>query len=166
MASYIILGRADLPGVPHAARFEKPLEQEKFSILIARVEERLRKHPEDGRGWAVLAPVYMRQGRFDDAANAYEQALKLNEETTGLLTGFAEALISANQGIVTDAARAAYERVIALDKSDIRARFRLALADEQDGKFKVAAKAIPRINVTWRPGNTVAKTGWGTAGLC
>ncbi len=41
--------------------------------LVARVEAHLREHPEDGRGWDVLAPVYMRMGDFTQAADAFQQ---------------------------------------------------------------------------------------------
>jgi len=140
LVGYLKLGRVDLPGQPHAARFEKSIENQKISVLISRVEERLALRPNDGRGWAVIAPVYMRQGRFDDAANAYGRALSLLGEKPEYLTGMAEALISANRGIVPDSARAAYEKVLAKDKSDLRARFRLAQAMEQDGKLEDAAE--------------------------
>ena len=140
LGGYLALGRVDLPGQPHAARFEQSIENQKISVLISRVEARLALRPNDGRGWAVIAPVYMRQGRFDDAANAYRRALILLGEKPEYLTGMAEALISANRGIVPDGARAAYEKVLAKDKSDLRARFRLAQAMEQDGKLEEAAE--------------------------
>jgi len=140
LCGYLLLGRTDLPGQPHAGRFEKTAENQQIAVLIARVEERLRLQPGDGRGWAVIAPVYMRQGRFDDAANAYRKAGAYLGEKVEYLTGMAEALISANRGIVPDAARAAYEKVLLKDKSDLRARFRLTLALEQDGKLEAAAE--------------------------
>jgi len=46
-------------------------------VLVARVEERLRINPEDGAGWSVIGPVYMRLGRYQEAAEAFRKA---NEE--------------------------------------------------------------------------------------
>src|SRR6185369_17876593 len=46
-------------------------------------------------------------------------------------------------GIVTADAKAAFDRAVALDPSDIRARYFLGLAAEQDGRPKDAA-------VVWR----------------
>ena len=73
---YLALGAPGQPGQPFAARTpDGPgtnVEQ-----LVARVEERLRTHPEDGRGWDVIAPVYLRLGRYHEAANAFQQALRL-----------------------------------------------------------------------------------------
>ncbi len=139
LGGYLVLGNADLPSQPHASRFENPDQQKNFAVLIARVEERLRTHPEDGRGWKVLAPVYMRQGRYNDAADAFEKAIATLGEDEELLTGFAEALISANRGIIAPDARAAYVKVLKKNKNSLVARFRLAMADEQDGNLKKAS---------------------------
>src|SRR4051794_29688564 len=39
---------------------------------VSQIEAHLEKNPEDGRGWDVVAPVYIRMGRADDAVKAYE----------------------------------------------------------------------------------------------
>src|SRR5262249_5586970 len=67
VALYGLLGSPELPGEPLAARSQTPNEQSPLSTLITQVEAHLARNPEDGRGWEVLAPVYMRLGRFDDA---------------------------------------------------------------------------------------------------
>ena len=41
---------------------DRPLDR-----LVAQVEEHLANNPDDGRGWEVVGPVYMRLGRFEDA---------------------------------------------------------------------------------------------------
>src|SRR5260221_629080 len=50
-----------------------------------------------------------------------------------------EAITGAQNGIVTAEAKAAFDRAVALDPSDIRARYFLGLAAEQDGRPKEAA---------------------------
>ena len=54
----------------------------------------------------------------------------------------AEAIVRANQGIVTADARAAFERAAALDKDMVTPRFYLALALAQEGKKAEAATAL------------------------
>jgi cytochrome c-type biogenesis protein CcmH len=49
--------------------------------------------------------------------------------------------VLANDGVVSEDARAALERAIALDPNLIEPRFVLIIAKEQDGKFAVAADA-------------------------
>ena len=44
---------------------------------IAKIELHMAEHPDDGKGWAVLGPIYTRMGRFDDAARAYGNEIRL-----------------------------------------------------------------------------------------
>ena len=50
------------------------------TALVAQVEAHLARNPEDGRGWEVIAPVYLRLGRFDDAVKARRNALRLRRD--------------------------------------------------------------------------------------
>ncbi len=45
-----------------------------MAVALSRVETHLQLNPTDGRGWEVLAPFYMRAGRYDDAARAFANA--------------------------------------------------------------------------------------------
>lgn len=153
---YLALGAPGQPGQPFAARTpDGPgtnVEQ-----LVARVEERLRTHPEDGRGWDVIAPVYLRMGRYHEAANAFAQALLLVGESTDRLAGLAEAHMLANDGMVSEAARKAYERLRVLAPDRMEPRFWLAVAAEQDGRLDEAAKVYAQLltegsaAAPWRP---------------
>jgi cytochrome c-type biogenesis protein CcmH len=138
---YLVSGVPWMPDQPRTARLDSSAEQSDVSQLISRVEERIAKAPEDGRGWDVIAPVYLKQARFADAVRAYENAIKLLGETVPRLSGLAEAQIKAANGVITDAAKATYNRVLAIEPSRIEPRFWLALALEQDGKLKDAATA-------------------------
>ena len=67
-------------------------------------------HPEDGRGFEVLAPLYLRLGRFNAAAQAYERTLTLLGETAARQVGYGQALMMAADGVVTAEARRAFEQ--------------------------------------------------------
>ncbi len=138
---YLGFGSPGLPGQPHRARLQAPAAGANIASLIARVEAELREQPQDGWGWDVIAPVYLRRGRFEDAANAYERALAILGETPDRLEAYGEARTLADNGIVTDRARAALERALARDEGRLKARFWLGTALEQDGKFAEAAAA-------------------------
>ena len=140
-AVYLVYGSPGLPDQPLAARLKAPDGTQDIAALVARVEARLREDPQDGRGWEVLAPVYLRQRRFADAANAYGKAAQILGETPRRLIEFGNALVLANNGIVNDHARAILQRALAGDDSLIRAHFWLAIAKEQDGQFAEAAQA-------------------------
>lgn len=137
---YLVLGSPNLPGQPLAER-AAPADANSVAGLIARVETHLERNPDDGRGWDVVAPIYMRLGRFDDAIRAYRSALKLEGETADRQASLGEALAGAAGGVITTDAKGAFERALVLDKSNPRAQFYLGLAAEQDGR---ASEAVDR----------------------
>lgn len=152
---YAKLGSPHVPDRPVAE--SRQVAAGTAAELVARVEARLAEHPEDGRGWDAIAPVYFRMQRYAEAADAYQRALKILGETPPRLAGFAEATVLAHDGIVVDAARAAYEKLRAAEPDRFEPRFWLALADEQDGKHDKAAigyrgmLADAPADVSWRP---------------
>ncbi len=131
---YLLLGSPNLPGEPLAQRLTAPAATNSMAGLIARVEAHLEQNPDDGRGWDVIAPVYMRLGRFDDAIRAFRASLRLNGENADRQANLGEALSGAANGVITSDAKAAFERALALDASNPRAQFYLGLAAEQDGR--------------------------------
>jgi len=132
---YLAHGSPDMPASPFAARDEATLEQAKVARLIAEIEAHLAKSPEDGKGWDVIATVYLKLGRFRDAATAYANAVRLQGESVERLGGLAEASILAGDGVVTEPARTALEKILKLEPGRVEARFWLALAKEQDGRL-------------------------------
>ena len=156
VALYLFLGAPNMPGQPLSARAPAPVEAARLSELIAKVEARLRAHPEDGNGWDVIAPVYLKHGRYADAADAYNKASALLGQSPGRLAGFAEAAVLAHDGVVTEPARLAYEKLAALEPQRPEPRFWLALAKEQGGQYAEAAAAYEKLlreaddNASWR----------------
>ena len=139
LAIYAVQGSPGLPGRPVAERLAStPGPGADVEELVARVEERLRANPSDGQGWDVIAPVYLRLERFADAAEAYRRAIELTSESPQRLSGLAESSVLANDGIVTETARKAYQRLLELEPHRNEAVFGLALAKEQDGDLDQA----------------------------
>ena len=132
---YLALGSPNLPGQPLAERVaEAHGGANSIQALFARVEAHLEQHPEDGRGWEVIAPVYMRVGRYADAAKARANALRLLGPTAERQADFGEALVAVESGTVTAQAKAAFDAALGLDAGNVTARFYEGLAAEQDGK--------------------------------
>jgi len=139
---YLFVGSPNLPDDPLEARMTAPPGESDTAALIARVEDHLAAHPDDGQGWAVLAPVYVRLGRYDDAVTAYGNAVRLLGSTAEREAALGEAIVQANQGIVTKEAEAAFRRAEALDRSLIGPRFYMALAFGQQGHTQEAIEAL------------------------
>ncbi len=138
---YLFVGSPEMPAEPLAARLDAPTDQQDISTLVARIEAHLTANPNDGKGWQVLAPVYMRLGRYDDAVKAYGNVVRLVGATAASEADLGEAMVSANGGVVSAQARAAFERAVALDATAVRPRFYLALALGQEGKTDEAIAA-------------------------
>jgi cytochrome c-type biogenesis protein CcmH len=131
-ALYLKIGSPDLPGQPLQAR-AADVPNQSIERLVLQVEAHLEANPDDSRGWEVIAPVYLRLGRFDDAVKARRNLLRLSGESAERQADLGEALVGNANGIVTADARAAFERAVALDAQDVKARYFLGLAAEQDG---------------------------------
>jgi cytochrome c-type biogenesis protein CcmH len=142
-ALYLAIGSPGLPDQPLAPRLAAARTNQSVDSLIAQVESHLERNPDDGRGWEVIAPIYVRLGRFDDAVRARRNALRLNGESAERQAAVGEALVFAANGVVSTEAKAAFERAVALDPTQAQARYFLGLAAEQDGKPEQAA-------ATWR----------------
>ena len=139
MAVYLSVGTPGAPDQPLAARMRAPLDTTDVARLVDAVEKRLAQHPEDGQGWEVIAPVYLRHGAYQKAADAYANAIRLLGETPRRLAGFAEATVLVSEGAVTEPARAAWEKLARLEPSRPEPRFWLAIAKEQAGRLDEAA---------------------------
>jgi cytochrome c-type biogenesis protein CcmH len=113
---------------------------EQVAMLIARIEKHLAEHPDDGRGWEVVAPVYARLDRTEDAVKARANALRLLGETAERQADLGEALVADARGVVTAEARKAFARADALEAHQPKARFFLGLAAAQDGRKDDAEK--------------------------
>jgi cytochrome c-type biogenesis protein CcmH len=137
---YGVLGSPDLPAQPLAARLTKNPANSTIDELVARAERHLAAEPDDVRGWDVLAPIYVRMNRFADAANAYRAAIRLAGSTAAREAGLGEALAAEQDGMVSADAQAAFEKAVALDPHDAKARFFLATAYAQQGSSDEAAK--------------------------
>jgi cytochrome c-type biogenesis protein CcmH len=145
IALYLVVGSPSLPGRPYATRISEPVEQASAADLVAKVEAHLRQTPEDGRGWDVLAPVYMRMGEFQQAEDAYERAIRLLGESPARLTGFARAAIMSENGVVNEPARQAYAKLLSADAQAIEPQVWLAIAKEQDGDLAGATAEYRRL---------------------
>ena len=137
---YLKLGSPNVPGQSAFARSSEPKEDRSIANLVSQVENHLARNPNDGAGWEVIAPVYLRLGRFADAVVAHKKAIALNGDSPAREADLGEALVAVANGVVTDEAKLAFQRAAASDPHNVKARYFLGLADEQDGDRNAAAQ--------------------------
>jgi len=138
---YLALGSPSLPDQPLAERVAAARGDQSVEGLIAQVETHLRNNPDDARGWEVIAPIYLRLGRFEDAVKALRHVLRLSGASAEREVALGEALVFAANGVVTAEAKATFERAVKLDGGNPQARYFIGLAAEQDGDRAKAAAA-------------------------
>ncbi|AXK80794.1 c-type cytochrome biogenesis protein CcmI [Pseudolabrys taiwanensis] len=139
-AFYLSLGSPQIPGAPLAERMAQQANQSRsIASMVSQVEAHLERNPNDARGYEVLAPVYMRLGRFADAVTARRKVIALAGDSAQRQSDLGEALAAASNGIVTEEAKAAFDQALKLDSNDLKARFFLGIAAEQDGDKTKAA---------------------------
>ncbi|NEJ71626.1 c-type cytochrome biogenesis protein CcmI [Rhizobium phaseoli] len=152
---YLTTGRPDLPSQPLEARLENPGND--MAVLITKAERHLAQNPDDGKGWDVLAPIYVRTMRVNDAQVAYRNAIRLLGPSPARLDGLAETLMAISDGVVTEETRQVLEQSLTLQPDNPRARFYIAFSMEQAERpdearqaFETLAKQSPA-DAPWLP---------------
>lgn len=154
---YVMVGRPALPDQPLEARLKTPSIDKRIAELIARAEKRLAERPDDGRGWDIMAPVYLRHQMYAKARTAFENAIRLQGPSAGRLSGLADAIILGNNGIVGDEVPAILRQAISLDPDFPKPHFWLGMYHEQKQEYKKAGEIYTNLlqksdaKVGWRP---------------
>ncbi|MGB7286196.1 MAG: c-type cytochrome biogenesis protein CcmI [Salaquimonas sp.] len=141
LSAYLALGNPEMSDQSLASRLSAPPEDQSISELVSRAEAHLAQNPQDAKGWAVLAPVYNRMGRYDAALNAWSNVYRLAPETPEIKATLGEAILAVSEGVVTAEAKQLFEAEFAANKASAKARFYLAMALGQEGKHEEAVAA-------------------------
>ncbi len=134
LGNYVLLGRPDLTR-PHAASPEALLTR-----AIASMDEAgamlLLSDDANAQAWSDLAQRFLSAGEKQKAVTALAEAAKVAstpEERDLMLGNQAQAIIEANDRIVSKEARDIFAQVLERNHDDLRALFFLGLAAEQEG---------------------------------
>lgn len=146
LIAYGLYGSPELPAQTDADRQAARGGNADLMKAVGQIETRLARDPNDARGWAVLAPVYMRTGRFDDAARAFGNIARLKGETPDTLADWGEALTAAADGTVPPEAKALFAKAQAGDPNAPKPRFYLARAAEQAGDTGEAIRQLTALD--------------------
>lgn len=108
-------------------------------MSIEALERKAAASPRDSSAWGMLGLAYFSEGRFAEAAEAYDKAAQLDPRKAVLWAALGEARVMASK---TDpmpaAAVAAFEKAIALDPQDPRSRYFLAVKRDLAGDHEGA----------------------------
>jgi cytochrome c-type biogenesis protein CcmH len=152
---YFVLGSPRLPDDPHGAVATEPRLD--LAAALKQLEDHLAQHPDDLKGWLLLARTDRDLGRYAEAAGAYRHAAELSGRDPAVMGDWGEAQMLAAGGTVTPEAAAAFKAALSDPDSAPRARFYLALADFQTGDTRKALQewvdleADSPADATWLP---------------
>ncbi|PTX55539.1 cytochrome c-type biogenesis protein CcmH [Litoreibacter ponti] len=143
-ALYTQLGAPGIASQPFAERQAERDEKQNLGALTAQLRTRLLDDPGGGetRGWELLASTYMNMGRFSDAVQAFARIVERDDATSATWSQYAEALISAENGIVTKPAEDATARALELDPDNPAGTYYRAVALDQAGQTLDARKLL------------------------
>ena len=133
---YSFAGSPKIASIAFADRQDELEEQRRIEDLTRRLADQLQNDPGGGalEGWMLLGQTYVRMGRNVDAANAFETASLKEDADSVVFSMLAEALIFAEQGVVTPKAELAIDQAITLDPQNPAGTYYKALALSQKGE--------------------------------
>lgn len=103
------------------------------------LERRARATPEDARAWHDLGFARFNAGEFAGAAEAYRQAVKADASSAELWSALGESLVMASTADPLPVeAVAAFEKALAIDTGDARARYFMAVKKDLAGDHQGA----------------------------
>ncbi|WP_370674769.1 c-type cytochrome biogenesis protein CcmI [Pleomorphomonas sp. PLEO] len=142
---YLFIGQPDMPDAPLAERLSAAPASGNIADMVGRVEKHLASNPDDLSGWRVIAPIYARMGRLDDAVKAWGKLIDAGEGDAETLENYGAGLVDTNDGIVSPDAQSILARAVDAGPDRARARFYYAEGLRQAGSFEEALHQIDEL---------------------
>ncbi|WP_306114974.1 MULTISPECIES: c-type cytochrome biogenesis protein CcmI [unclassified Roseovarius] len=140
---YLQIGAPSIESQPFAERKAEQEQATQIADLTARLKNRLESDVSGGptEGWVLLGQTYMRMRRYAEAVDAFARVIARDDADASVLSRYADALIAAENGIVTPQAERVIDQVMARDPANPAATFYKAQAMEQGGEL-TSARAL------------------------
>ncbi|MFZ4745678.1 MAG: tetratricopeptide repeat protein [Sphingomonas sp.] len=132
------LWRDRTPDVAAATTATAPNGPQDVGAMISSLEAKLKADPNDAEGWRMLGWSFFQTQRYAEAAMAYKRATALKPDNADYWSSLGEALVTAGPGTVPAEAKAAFDRAVALDPRDPRARYFIGVSKDMAGDHKGA----------------------------
>lgn len=154
---YLSLGQPGLKDRPLATRAAEIAPLLAAQEAIADARRSLAATPDQPMAWLRLSGLLLQREENQEALALLAEARQKFPTLAVFPSAQGEALTRIGQGLVTGEAEAAFQAALALDPTDARARYYLALALEQRGQTEAALQALERLlgdgpgDAPWRP---------------
>ncbi|MGJ8528463.1 c-type cytochrome biogenesis protein CcmI [Maritalea sp.] len=168
--TYVGVGNPGLSNAPLSQRIAQGADID-IKDAVLKIEQRLFDVPDDLQGWKVIAPIYMRQQSYENAAIAFRNIVRLEGESADNLTNLAEAVMLSQQGDAAGEPMELLNRAMSIDPDHLRSQFYVAGEATRSGDHDLAIGLWEKIlgvavgNEPWlataRAGLRVAQEGAG-----
>lgn len=132
---YLVNGRPDLPGNAYAARLEalsqRPIETYTVDEALAVLGEHARATPNDPTPHLYSGEILLANGRPQEAARAFDAALRRDPQSAQALMGMAKAMVAID-GRFTPESLAMFEQASSLTDEPTPWIYRAMAAMEED----------------------------------
>jgi len=138
-AIYFYLGRPDLLENPPL----NPVVEAKQAVI--ELAKRIETNPNDLPGWVLLAQALERSGKPEDAAKAYEFAIKLAPENLNLQSAYAQTLAQVNQNSMMGKPEEIVKSILKKEPDNRSALWLSGLASAERKDFSYTIKQWSRL---------------------
>ena len=150
---YLLLGNPQaMETMAQAAHPQEGAAGEEIDGMLRGLSERLKKNPDDHKGWIMLARSYKVLGRFAEAAEAYSHGGPLLANEASLLADYAEVLARASQGKFDSKIESLLAQSLKLNPDEGQALFLAGVIAEEKKDFATAITHWQRLLKQFEPG--------------
>ena len=149
IGGYLIVGHPGMGDQPMSARQAGLMEKIRNSPedltqaeTLSRLEATVRERPEDPQPHFFIGEMLRAQGRTEEAARAYQSALRRDVDFVPALVALADAMVELSGGAVTPEATRLYAHAYELDETQVRAGMWAAMGAAQAGDQAKAEQAM------------------------
>ena len=144
-----------LANLPAAQTQKASTTQQQHSVeeMVVKLAQRMREQPDNVEGWIMLGRSYASMKRYQDATKAYARAYALADDNAGLITDYADALVTASGGDFTDEAGELLNKALALQPDNAKALWLLGHWKYQRADYQGAIDSWQRVAGLLPPGD-------------
>jgi cytochrome c-type biogenesis protein CcmH/NrfG len=149
VGGYLVVGRPGMGDQPMDARQEEIMTKIRTAPetltpaeTLARLEQAEIDNPDAPEPHYFIGEMLRAQNRPDDAARAFQSALRRDETFVPALLGLADVLVELDDGQVGKDAARLYARAYELDQTEVRAGMWAAMGAAQAGDQERAAQMM------------------------
>jgi cytochrome c-type biogenesis protein CcmH len=155
VAGYALLGN---PQSFDPTQTQARVSPQQIEEMLGKLVEKLKKNPDDAKGWVMLARSYKVLGRYAESAEAYGHGGALVDGDPSLLADYAEVLGQANGGKLDGKPTELIAQALTIDPNEPQALYLAGATATDRLDFPAVADYWGRLLLQLEPGSEEAKS--------